>query len=95
MRNGQAVIQTCPSISAVLDFITLVQRDASLTALDNHMKQHNIPLGAIRQVLSQQNIAQPVFYSNPVTVYTGFGQQVVGFSLDRISSLLVRDRCTL
>jgi hypothetical protein len=77
-------------VSAVLDFITLVQRDASADAIVDHMMQHDIPLQALQQVRSQQGIAQPVFFGNPVTVYTGFGQQVIGFSLDKIGSLLVR-----
>ncbi|RYN17623.1 hypothetical protein AA0112_g11960 [Alternaria arborescens] len=87
-QNGQADIHTSPSMSAVLRFITPFQRDASLSTLVDHMVQHNIPLQALQQVRSQQGIARPVFFSNPVTVYTGFGQQIIGFSLDRISSLL-------
>jgi hypothetical protein len=63
--------------------------------LVDHMVQHDIPLQALQKVRSQQGIAQPVFFSNPVTVYTGFGQQVIGFSLDRIGSLLVRHSCKL
>ncbi|CAN9140027.1 unnamed protein product [Alternaria alternata] len=93
MRNGRPFIQTSLSISAVLDFITLVQQNASLNTLDDHMRQHNIPPGAIRQVLSQQSIAQPMFLSNTVTVDTGFGQPVISFSLDRISSLLEFQQC--
>ncbi|CAN9473751.1 unnamed protein product [Alternaria alternata] len=93
VRNDQAVVQRSPSISAVLEFITLFQRDASLGTLVDHMVQHDIPLQALQQVRLQQGIAKPVFFSNPVTVYTGFGQQVIGFSLDRISSLLVRHNC--
>ncbi|KAB2098891.1 hypothetical protein AG0111_0g12907 [Alternaria gaisen] len=88
VRDSQAVIQASPSISAILDFITLFQRDASLNMLVDHMVQHDIPLQALQQVRSQQGIAQPVFFSNPITVYTGFGQQIIGFSLDRIGSLL-------
>ncbi|CAN9256500.1 unnamed protein product [Alternaria alternata] len=87
-RNGQDFNQTCLLVSAVLDFITLVQRDASTNALVDHMVQHHIPLQALQQVRSQQNIAQPVLLSNPVIVYTGFGQQVISFSLDEIGSLL-------
>ncbi|RYO58845.1 hypothetical protein AA0116_g7222 [Alternaria tenuissima] len=87
-RNGQASIQASLSIPALLEFIALVQRDASLRTIDDHMRQHNIPSGAIQQVLSQQSTPQLVFFSNPVTLYTGFGQQVIGFSLDRIGSLL-------
>lgn len=96
MRNDQAVVQTFPSLSAILDFIALIHREAPRSALVNHMVQHNISPQTYQQILSQQNITQPVFFSNPVTIFTGIvGCEAIGFSLDRVGSLLVRHSCKL
>jgi hypothetical protein len=35
------------------------------------MVQHNISPQMYQQILSQQNITQPIFFSNPVTIFTG------------------------
>ncbi|RYN91435.1 hypothetical protein AA0119_g10441 [Alternaria tenuissima] len=89
VRNDEAVVQIFPSLSAILDFIALIQREAPRSALVDHMVQHNIPPQTYQQILSQQSITQPVFFSNPVTIFTGItGCEVIGFSLDRVGSLL-------
>ncbi|RYN19950.1 hypothetical protein AA0112_g10878 [Alternaria arborescens] len=89
VRNDQAVVQTFPSLSAILDFIALIQREAPRSALVDHMVQHNISPQMYQQILSQQNITQPIFFSNPVTIFTGItGYEVIGLSLDGVGSLL-------
>ncbi|KAF7677199.1 hypothetical protein GT037_005411 [Alternaria burnsii] len=89
VRNDPAVVQTFPSLSAILDFIALIKREAPRSALVDHMVQHNISPQMYQQILSQQNIPQPIFFSNPVTIFTGItGYEVIGLSLDRVSSLL-------